>query len=120
MPLRFAHAGDFHVEEDRYFDDTVRCLEWFVADAIRANVELFVINGDLTTCKQTIKERNLWVDTLIQMGNHAPVVIVADNHGKELEGDLHVLARAQARHLLLLCTELDIIEIGEAAIAVFP
>ena len=32
MPLRFFHAGDFHLDEDRYFADTARCLEWFVAD----------------------------------------------------------------------------------------
>ena len=47
MPLRFTHAGDFHLDEDRYFADTAQCLEWFVADAIRANVDFFVINGDL-------------------------------------------------------------------------
>ena len=51
MPLRFCHAGDFHLDEDRYFADTARCVEWFVADAIRASVDLFVINGDLTTYK---------------------------------------------------------------------
>ena len=28
MPLRFAHAGDFHLDEDRYFADTAQCLEW--------------------------------------------------------------------------------------------
>jgi hypothetical protein len=27
MPLRFAHAGDFHLDEDRYFADTAQCLE---------------------------------------------------------------------------------------------
>jgi hypothetical protein len=32
MSLRFAHAGDFHLDEDRYFADTAQCLEWFVAD----------------------------------------------------------------------------------------
>ena len=37
MPLRFAHAGDFHLDEDRYFADIAQCLEWFVADAIRAS-----------------------------------------------------------------------------------
>jgi hypothetical protein len=47
MPLRLAHAGDFHLDEDRYFADTAQCLEWFVADAIRASVDLFVINGGL-------------------------------------------------------------------------
>jgi DNA repair exonuclease SbcCD nuclease subunit len=120
MPLRFCHAGDFHLDEDRYFADTAQCLEWFVADAIRASVDLFVINGDLTTYKQTIKERNLWVDTLIQMGNHAPVILVAGNHGKELDGDLHVLARAKATHSIYLCTEPDMIEIGVAAVGVFP
>jgi hypothetical protein len=36
MPLRLAHAGDFQVDEDRYFADTAQCLEWFVADANRA------------------------------------------------------------------------------------
>jgi len=44
--------------------------------------KLFVVNGDLTTYKQTIEERNLWVDTLIQMGNHAPVILVAGNHAR--------------------------------------
>ena len=36
MPLQFAHAGDFHLDEDRYFSDTARCVEWFVVDAIQA------------------------------------------------------------------------------------
>ena len=120
MPIRFAHAGDFHLDEDHYFADTAHCLEWFVADAIRASVDLFVINGDLTTYKQTIKERNLWVETLIQMGNHAPVILVAGNHGKELDGDLHVLARAKAAHPIYLCTEPEFIDLGEASVAVFP
>ena len=31
MPLRFGHAGDFHLDEDRYFADTAQCLEWFVS-----------------------------------------------------------------------------------------
>ena len=38
MSLRIAHAGDFHLDEDRYFADTARCLEWFVADAILASL----------------------------------------------------------------------------------
>jgi len=80
MPLRFAHAGDFHLQEDRYFADTAQCLEWFVADAIRAGVDFFVINGDLTAYKAPIKERNL-VDMLVEMANHAPVILVAGNHG---------------------------------------
>jgi len=88
MPFRVCHCGDVHLEEDRYFGDTAQCLEWFVADAIGSNVNLFVINGDLTTYKATIKERNLWIDMLIRMANHAPVVLVAGNHGAELTGDL--------------------------------
>jgi len=118
--MKISHCGDIHIEEDRYFGDTAQCLEWFVEDSIHANTNLFVIDGDLTTYKQTIKERNLWVEALIQMGNHAPVILVAGNHGKELDGDLHVLARAKAAHPIYLCTEPDMIEIGEAAIAVFP
>jgi len=88
MRMKISHCGDIHIEEDRYFGDTARCLEWFVEDSIHADTNLFVVDGDLTTYKQTIKERNLWVDTLIQMGNHAPVILVAGNHGKELDGDL--------------------------------
>jgi DNA repair exonuclease SbcCD nuclease subunit len=57
---------------------------------------------------------------LIQMGNHAPVILVAGNHGKELDGDLHVLARAKAAHPIYLCTEPEFIELGDAAVAVFP
>src|ERR1039458_3021864 len=116
MRMKISHCGDLHVEEDRYFADTARCLEWFVEDSIRADTDLFVVDGDLTTYKQTIKERNLWVDLLIQMGNHAPVILVAGNHGKELDGDLHVLSRAKAAHPIYLCTEPDMIEIGEAAV----
>ena len=118
--MKISHCGDIHVEEDRYFGDTAQCLEWFVEDSIHANTNLFVVDGDLTTYKQTIKERNLWVEALIQMGNHAPVILVAGNHGKELDGDLHVLARAKAAHPIYLCTEPEFIELGDAAVAVFP
>ena len=88
MAYVFAHTGDLHVEEDHYFGDTAHCLEWFVGDAVRSNVDLFAIDGDLTTYKATIKERNLWIDMLIRMADHAPVVLVAGNHGAELSGDL--------------------------------
>ena len=118
--MKISHCGDIHIEEDRYFADTAKCLEWFVEDSIHANTDLFVVDGDLTTYKQTIKERNLWVETLIQMGNHAPVILVAGNHGKELDGDLHVLARAKAAHPIYLCTEPEFIDLGEASVAVFP
>jgi DNA repair exonuclease SbcCD nuclease subunit len=120
MPLRFGHAGDFHLDGDRYFADTAQCLEWFVADAIQASVDLFVINGDLTTYKATIKERNFWVDRLVEMANHAPVILVAGNHGAELEGDLYGFGRAKGKHPIYLCTEPEFIELGEAAVAVFP
>jgi DNA repair exonuclease SbcCD nuclease subunit len=115
-----AHSGDFHLEEDHYFGDTAQCLEWFVADAIRASVDLFAVTGDLTTYKATIKERNLWVDMLVKMANRAPVILVAGNHGAELEGDLYVFARARGKHPIYLCTEPELIELGEAAVAVFP
>jgi DNA repair exonuclease SbcCD nuclease subunit len=118
--MRISHCGDIHLEEERYFEDTVQCLEWFVEDSTRADADLFVINGDLTTYKQTIKERNLWVEILIRVGNYAPVILVAGNHGKELDGDLHVLARAKAAHPIYLCTEPDFLKIGDAAVAVFP
>jgi DNA repair exonuclease SbcCD nuclease subunit len=120
MSFRFAHAGDFHLDEDRYFADTAQCLEWFVADAIQASVDLFLINGDLTTYKATIKERNFWVDRLVEMANHAPVILVAGNHGAELEGDLYVFGRAKGKHPIYLCTEPQFLELGEAAVAVFP
>jgi DNA repair exonuclease SbcCD nuclease subunit len=120
MPLRFAHAGDFHLDEDRYFADTAQCLEWLVADAVQANVDLFVINGDLTTYKATIKERNLWVNMLIWMATHAPVILVAGNHGAELEGDLYVFAKVRGKHPIYLCTDPDVIGLDKTAVAVFP
>jgi DNA repair exonuclease SbcCD nuclease subunit len=120
MPWITAQTGDIHVEEDRYFGDTSLCLEWFVADAIGSNANLFVINGDLTTYKATIKERNLWIDMLIRMANHAPVVLVAGNHGAELTGDLYVYARAKGKFPVYLCTEPEFIEFDRVAIAVFP
>ena len=70
--MKISHCGDIHVEEDRYFADTAQCLEWFVEDSIRANTDLFVVDGDLTTYKQTIKERNLWVDSAHPDGQPRP------------------------------------------------
>ena len=115
-----AHLGDIHLEEDHYFADTTQCLEWFVADAVQSHTNLFVVNGDLTTYKATIKERNFWVDRLVEMANHAPVILVAGNHGAELEGDLYVFGRAKGKHPIYLCTEPEFLELGDAAVAVFP
>src|ERR1039458_10436829 len=120
MPLRFAHAGAFPLDENRYFADTAQCMEWLVADALRASVDFFVINGDLTTYKATIKERNTWVDSLVEKANHAPVILIAGNHGAELEGDLYVFGRAKGKHPIHLCTEPEFIQVGEASVAVFP
>jgi DNA repair exonuclease SbcCD nuclease subunit len=118
--MKISHCGDVHLEQDRYFEDTAKCLEWFVEDSIRANTNLFVVDGDLTTYKTTIKERNLWVDILVRMANHAPVILVAGNHGAELEGDLYVFGRARGQHSIYLCTEPDFIELGDLVVAVFP
>jgi DNA repair exonuclease SbcCD nuclease subunit len=118
--MKISHCGDIHVEEDRYFGDTAQCLEWFAEDSIRVNTDLFVVDGDLTTYKATIKERNLWVDMLVRMANHAPIILVAGNHGAELEGDLYVFSRARGKHPIYLCTEAQFIELSDAAVAVFP
>jgi len=91
-----------------------------VCDGIRADVDLFVINGDLTTYKATIKERNLWIDMLIRMADQAPVIVTAGNHGRELTGDLYVYSRAKGKHAIRLCTEPELVEVGEFAVAVFP
>jgi len=120
MSFRVSHCGDVHIEEERYFGDTAQCLEWYVADAIHSNTNLFVVNGDLTTYKATIKERNLWIDMLIRMANHAPVLLTAGNHGAELTGDLYVYAKAKGKFPVYLCTEPEFIELDRVAIAVFP
>ena len=120
MPCKLAHAGDFHLDEDHYFGDTAQCLEWFVEDAIRSGVNLFCINGDLTTYKATIKERNFWIDMLIRMADHAPVIVVAGNHGAELDNDLYVYSRAKSKHAIRLCEEPEFIELDQVSIAVFP
>lgn len=120
MPFKISHTGDVHLEEDRYFEDTAQCLAWFVADSVSSGTDLFVINGDLTTCRATIKERNLWIDRLVEMAIHAPVILVAGNHGRELDGDLYVYAKAKGKCPIYLCTEPEFIELGEIAIAVFP
>ena len=120
MPFIFSHSGDFHLEEDRYFGDTAQCIEWFVEDGIRQGTNLFVLNGDLTTYKQTIRERKFWVDAMIRMADHAPVLLIAGNHGKELEHDLWPLFKVKGKHPVFLCTEPEFIELDHVAIAVFP
>ena len=120
MNLVCAHLGDIHLEEDHYFADTTHCLEWFVVDAMESHTNLFVVNGDLTTYKATIKERNVWVDMLIRMANHAPVVLVAGNHGAELDDDPYVLAKAKSTYPIFLCVKPEFIELDDVSIAVFP
>src|SRR5256885_751729 len=100
--------------------DTAHCLEWFVYDGIREKVNLFVIDGDLTTYKATIKERNLWIDMVIRMADHAPVLLVAGNHGRESDGDLYALAKARGHHRIHLSTEPELVEFDQAVVAVFP
>lgn len=120
MSFTFIHSGDFHVEEDHYFSDTARCVNWLIDDGIEHQTQLFVLNGDLTTYKQTIQERRFWVDGIIRMADHAPVLLVARNHRKGQERDLYPLFRVKGRHSILLCTEPEFIELDQAAIAVFP
>jgi DNA repair exonuclease SbcCD nuclease subunit len=120
MTLRVSHCGDIHLEEDRYFGDTAQCLEWFVCDGICQKTDLFVIDGDLTTYKATIKERNFWIDMVIRMAEQAPVLMVSGNHGKESDGDLYALARAKGKHSIYLSTEPGLIEFDHVAVATFP
>lgn len=120
MSFKLSHAGDFHLDEDHYFADTAQCIEWFIEDSIQQGTNLFVLNGDLTTYKQTIRERKYWVDAVIRMADHAHVLLIAGNHGKELENDLYPLAKLKGKHSVFLCTEPDVIELGEISIAVFP
>ena len=88
-------------------------------DAIRSRVLFFCINRDLTTYKATIKERSLWIDMLIRMAHHAPVIEVAGNHGAELDNDLYVYSRAKSKYGTQLCEEPEFIELDQVAIAVF-
>ena len=108
------------MEQDNHFEDTAQCVEWFIEDAVRSKVNLFALDGDLTTYKQTIEERKFWIDALIRMSEHAPVLLVAGNHGKELEGDLYPLAKVKGKHPIHLSTEPEFLEIAGAAIATFP
>src|SRR5438552_14252331 len=87
---------------------------------IRQKTDLFVIDGDLTTYKATIKERNLWIDMVIRMAEQAPVLIVSGNHGKESDGDLYALAKAKGKHSIYLSTEPELIEFDHVAVATFP
>jgi hypothetical protein len=48
------------------------------------------------------------------------VIVVAGNHGKELSGDLYVYSKAKGRYPIRLCTEPELVELDEFALAVFP
>ncbi len=47
MPLRFAHAGDFHLDEDRHFVGTAQCAERFVTDGLNETVNLGITIYDI-------------------------------------------------------------------------
>jgi len=120
MSFVFVHTGDAHLEEDHYFSDTAHCIEWLIDDGIQQGTNLWVLDGDLTTYKQTIRERKFWVDAIMRMADHAPVLLVAGNHGREQEGDLYPLSKLRGKHSIFLATEPDFIDVDEAAVAVFP
>jgi hypothetical protein len=84
--------------------------------------QLMMFGGSLENVRKRTLRRSSWSCTptpLVEMANHALVILVAGNHGAELEGDLYVFGRPRGKHAIYPCTEPEFIELGEAAVAVF-
>ena len=88
MSFRVSHCATFTSRRSDILAIPLSVWSGTLQTQFIATTNLFVVNGDLTTYKATIKERNLWIDMLIRMANHAPVLLTAGNHGAELTGDL--------------------------------
>lgn len=78
--IRIAHTSDLHIDERGRLDDNIAVLDAFLAQAVEAEVDLFVLAGDLFERRSTPAERNALAAFLQEAASIAPVFGVKGNH----------------------------------------
>lgn len=90
--LRFIHASDFHLTAGKFFDETLRCLQFIWDVACSEDVDAVLLPGDFTHSDlphrvQTPAERNVLADVITRW-RPAPALLTYGNH--DIGGDLDV------------------------------
>jgi len=120
---RFVHIGDLHLGPNSRNADRRAALDQIIAEQRTQPVAAWLIPGDLNHGRQTIEDKNYLTDRVIQMADHAPVVIAYGNH--DLPGDLDYLTRLHSAWPIYVVTRPEVLTVplgtgGVAAIYVLP
>ena len=104
--MRLAHVGDLHIGGAR-IEDHRAYLDAILADALRAEPDLWLLTGDLwgTTVPHasTVAERAVLYPAIVRMAEVAPVVVVVGNH--DSAADLAVLPHLGGRFPIIVAAE---------------
>jgi DNA repair exonuclease SbcCD nuclease subunit len=111
--MRIAHLGDLHLSEGPRFDMTLSCLQFALEASIAADVDVFLVGGDLagTTVphRATVREEQALADLFIAMADHAPVIICRGNHCGD---DIGIYHRLVGRHSIAVAQQPAIITVN--------
>jgi len=115
--MRVAHVSDLHITSGPRLDDQRACLDAILADAARAEPDLWLVTGDLwgTTVPHvsTVGERAVLYPALVAMAELAPVVVVVGNH--DSAADLAALPHLGGRFAIQVVSEGTRLRIETAA-----
>lgn len=123
--MRIAHIGDIHLTSGPRFDMTLSCIKYAVDDAIAADVDLFLVGGDLsgTTVphRATVEEEQALASMFMLMADQAPVVCVRGNHDSL---DFLIYGMLSGRHQIAMFRYPGMVQLkgpyGEATIYCMP
>lgn len=105
--IRVAHTGDIHLTFGPRFEDGLAVLDWLIDDAIAADVNVWLVLGDLfgtTELYRTVAaERNAFAARLERMADVGPVLVLDGNH--DGAGELDLFARLRGTHPIMAVTE---------------
>jgi DNA repair exonuclease SbcCD nuclease subunit len=128
--LRFLHLGDLHLGPNARNKDRIRALDQIIDEGCRAPLAAWLWPGDLNNSLMTVFDKNILTTRVIQMANHAPVVIVYGNH--DVPGDIDFLAKLGATYRIYVVASPQVLRVplamedgvhmgmAEAAIFGFP
>ncbi|HXG70568.1 MAG TPA: metallophosphoesterase [Gemmatimonadaceae bacterium] len=111
MTHAFVCIGDIHLKHGHQWNaDRLAALDQILREgAAREDLAAWLVLGDVFDTRSSIEDRNAIAPRLQQMGERAPVVIVAGNH--DMPGDLDVLGKLKARYPILVVTRAQTLSI---------
>lgn len=114
----FAHFPDLHFDEKNDFPDTLAAMDHAIEAGKAANVDFWLVTGDLYERRSTAAERWELSTRLLRMSDHAPVFGVRGNH--DVPGDVRLLNRLAGSHRIFFAEAPDTQEQPNARLVLLP